>query len=58
LRKQASQEPADASSNASRWIGALIGENHSQPALTPRHFIHFWMAWAFVKRISQPTEQP
>jgi hypothetical protein len=51
LKQQANEEPADATSNASRWIGKLIGENLNQPALTPRDFIHFWMAWAFVKRL-------
>ncbi|MBI4657929.1 MAG: type III-B CRISPR-associated protein Cas10/Cmr2 [Verrucomicrobia bacterium] len=58
LKKQANQDQADATSNAGRWIGALIGENLNEPALSPRNFIHFWMAWAFVNRIHQPTEQP
>ena len=51
LKQQANQVRTDAVSNANRWIGALIGENPSQPILTPRHFIHFWMAWAFVNRL-------
>ena len=53
LKKQANQNPADATSNARRWTNDLIGENH--PALSPRDFIHFWMAWAFVNRLK---EQP
>ena len=52
LRQQANQEAKVAQSNASRWIGALIGEDLQQPVLAPRDFLHFWMAWAFVKRIS------
>jgi hypothetical protein len=36
---------ADAASIAARWCAAL------QPVLAPRHFIHFWMAWAFMERI-------
>jgi CRISPR/Cas system-associated protein Cas10 (large subunit of type III CRISPR-Cas system) len=51
LKQQASQEPGHAASNAHRWIGALVGENLNQPALTPHDFIHFWMAWAFVNRL-------
>ena len=51
LKQQAKQELADATSNASRWVGKLIGENLNRPALTPRDFIHFWMAWAFVNRL-------
>ena len=52
-----------AAEQAARWIRALIGEPAAAdessfcPALSPRNFIHFWMAWAFVNRISQPNEQ-
>ena len=55
LKKQANQNPADATSNARRWINHLTGENLSDPVLSPRDFIHFWMAWAFVNRLK---EQP
>jgi hypothetical protein len=50
-----------AAEQAARWIHALIGEPASAdessfgPALSPRNFMHFWMAWAFVNRITQPT---
>lgn len=54
LKKQAGQEPPDAASNASRWIFELIGADLSRPALTPRDFVHFWMAWAFVNRLTKP----
>ncbi len=53
-----------AADQAARWIRALIGDpdaadaRNFHSALTPRNFIHFWMAWAFVNRISQPNEQP
>ena len=51
LKKQANQDPVDAASNARRWIAALLGESPFEPSLTPRAFIHFWMAWAFVNRL-------
>ena len=54
LKKQAGQEPPDAASNAGRWISELIGTDLSHPALTPRAFVHFWMAWAFVNRLTKP----
>ncbi|MCI0536096.1 MAG: hypothetical protein L0Z50_12800 [Verrucomicrobiales bacterium] len=50
LKKQANQDQAVATSNARRCIGQLVGEDVSLPALRPRHFIHFWMAWAFGNR--------
>ncbi len=58
LKQQANQSPADAESNAHRWIGWLIGKDLNQPTLTPRGFVHFWMAWAFVNRISEPKQEP
>jgi CRISPR-associated protein Cmr2 len=52
-----------AAEQAARWVRALIGDPNAadepgfQPALTPRGFVHFWMAWAFVKRTSEPNQQ-
>jgi len=51
LRQQAKQSAADAASNAGRWIDALVGADLPTPALSPRHFVHFWMAWAFLNRV-------
>ena len=53
LRQQGNQNVDKAKANAERWIEHLIGtaENH---VLTPAGFLHFWMAWAFVNRISHP----
>jgi CRISPR-associated protein Cmr2 len=53
LRQQANQEAATARSNANRWISALIGDDLRQPGLTPRDFVHFWMAWAFINRLGK-----
>jgi hypothetical protein len=45
---------------SARWIHALIGEPDEadrpefKPHLSPRGFIHFWMAWAFVNRLARP----
>jgi CRISPR-associated protein Cmr2 len=44
-----------------RWTRALIGSPEEadaaefQPALSPRAFVHFWMAWAFLKRLGNPA---
>jgi hypothetical protein len=46
---------------AERWIRSLVGEVHQfedpgfTPTLTPRDFVHFWMAWAFVQRLDEPA---
>lgn len=51
LIQQAKQDREHATQNAGRWIAALIGAATS-PVLSPRAFVHFWMAWAFVNRIT------
>ena len=50
---------------AGYWMRQLVGEAEAadtadfQPALSPRAFVHFWMAWAFVKRLAdQPEDEP
>lgn len=58
LKQQADQPPPAAADNASRWISALVGNDFAHPTLTPRDFIHFWMAWAFVKRLTKPDSAP
>ncbi len=48
---------------ADRWMRCLVDSPESadepafRPALTPRGFAHFWMAWAFVNRLSKPEDQ-
>jgi hypothetical protein len=37
---------------SSHWIKWLIGGDLDKPVLKPRDFLHFWMAWAFMNRIS------
>jgi len=51
LKRQANQDAAAANHNAKRWLGALVGDDLERPALSPRSFAHFWMGWAFVRRI-------
>jgi hypothetical protein len=53
LIQQAHQKPDVAAANAERWIGILIGSSKT-PVLSPRAYVHFWMAWAFVHRITNP----
>lgn len=36
---------------AEKWIQNLIGSAET-PVLSPKGFLHFWMAWAFINRIS------
>lgn len=52
LIQQAGQERGHAERNTARWIKCLIGAELAQPHLAPRDFIHFWMAWAFVRRLA------
>jgi hypothetical protein len=46
---------------ADRWIRSLVGEVDRcndpdfRPSLAPRDFIHFWMAWAFMRRLAETT---
>jgi CRISPR-associated protein Cmr2 len=48
---------------AERWIRSLVGEASRcddpgfEPALTPCGFIHFWMAWAFVRRLAESNRK-
>jgi CRISPR/Cas system-associated protein Cas10 (large subunit of type III CRISPR-Cas system) len=52
---------AVARDRARHWMRQLVGDSDLaddgtfQAALTPRGFVHFWMAWAFVNRLQ---EQP
>ncbi|MBM3881232.1 MAG: type III-B CRISPR-associated protein Cas10/Cmr2 [Verrucomicrobia bacterium] len=47
---------------AARWIRSLVGGAEAadqpgfKPALCPRAFVHFWMAWAFLRRL-QPESK-
>ena len=51
LIQQSSMGKDKANETASRWIGKLIGTAET-PVLTPKGFLHFWMAWAFINRIT------
>ena len=51
LIQQSPMDKEHASLNAERWIEKLIG-NAETPNLTPKGFLHFWMAWAFINRIT------
>lgn len=52
LTQQANQSIQVARENAARWIASLIGTDLANPALSPGGFIHFWMSWAFVNRLT------
>jgi CRISPR/Cas system-associated protein Cas10 (large subunit of type III CRISPR-Cas system) len=52
LIQQGGQEAVAAEDNAKRWIAAIVGSATS-PNLTPKGFIHLWMAWAFANRITK-----
>jgi|GEM_PF-5545402 len=51
LIQQAHKKAPDANALAERWIKKLIGTAET-PVLSPKAFLHFWMAWAFVNRIN------
>lgn len=51
LINQAKQKADKATITAERWINHLI-DNAAEPVLSPAAFLHFWMAWAFVNRIT------
>lgn len=54
LKNQAGQQNEKASHNSARWINTLVGTAEN-PVLSPTGFLHFWMAWAFLRRISEPS---
>jgi CRISPR-associated protein Cmr2 len=45
LRRQGRLNLTDATALAAEWRAQLI------PALAPRDFLHFWLAWAFIRRL-------
>ena len=51
LKNQANLDSETAASYAHRWIHLLIGDL-LKPSLSPRAFLHFWMAWSFMKRLT------
>jgi len=51
LKNQANLDSETAASYAHRWIHLLVGDL-SKPSLSPRAFLHFWMAWSFMKRLT------
>ena len=54
LIKQGDMEAAKSKRIAEDWRMKLIGADLENPALSPRDFLHFWTAWAFVRRNSEP----
>jgi len=47
----AEQHKQWAKNQSETWIAKLIG-NAEAPVLSPHAYLHFWMAWAFVNRIT------
>jgi hypothetical protein len=43
---------------AKLWRDRLIGDDPANPALSPRDFLHFWTAWAFVNRNTDSGTTP
>ena len=50
FKQQGNMEAARAKRVANDWRLKLIGANLAEPTLSPRDFLHFWTAWAFVNR--------
>lgn len=48
LRQQGELNPNKATALARRWCDILT------TGLSPRDFLHFWLAWAFVSRLASP----
>ncbi len=53
LVRQGGRKPVEAKEQAKGWIEKLVGQNHDQPVLSRRYYVHFWSTWAFLERISQ-----
>lgn len=51
LIQQSSMGKEKANEMARLWIEKLI-HSAETPVLTPKGFLHFWMAWAFINRIT------
>ena len=54
LKKQGEKPQPEARELAKLWRSRLIGPDLTKPALAPRDFLHFWTAWAFVRRNTEP----
>ncbi|MGO9202318.1 MAG: type III-B CRISPR-associated protein Cas10/Cmr2 [Limisphaerales bacterium] len=56
------RKQAVARDKASHWMQQLAGDANKaddaefQAALSPKDFAHFWMAWAFVRRLRERTK--
>jgi hypothetical protein len=48
LRQQGDFKADKAAALAGRWCGMLTN------GLSPRDYLHFWLAWAFVSRLASP----
>jgi CRISPR-associated protein Cmr2 len=57
LRKQGEMEATKAKRIAQDWRLKLVGANLAKPALSPRDFLHFWTAWAFIRRNTEPDNK-
>lgn len=51
LIQQARLDKEKSAAHAERWIQKLVGTAETS-VLTPKGFLHFWMAWAFINRIT------
>lgn len=50
LMKQGEKSRQEAVDLSKLWRSRLITGDLTRPALSPRDFLHFWTAWAFVRR--------
>lgn len=55
LKQQGNLKHPEAQALAKSWRNCLIGDDRANPALSPRDFLHFWAAWAFLRRNAEPN---
>ena len=58
LKQQGEKTQREARELAKLWRDRLIGDDPANPALSPRDFLHFWTAWAFVSRNTDSGTTP
>jgi CRISPR-associated protein Cmr2 len=58
LKQQGDKTQREARELAKLWRDRLIGDDPASPALSPRDFLHFWTAWAFVNRNTNSGTTP
>lgn len=57
LIRQGNYKKKEAEEKAEFWCNKLIGNGDCKTGLTPKDYLHFWLCYAFVNRISKEAKK-